>query len=324
VAAIGFFLAVSVKASMGPIALLCTLPLLGVRGGRGFVPVLVAAALALAGHLIYDLARFGNPLETGYGAQATPAAYTTPLLVGLYGLLISSGKGVLWFAPAIALALPGWNRMRRADSPGRRAAFGIAASWIAALALYATFEHWAGDGSFGPRYLVPLLPLAFLAVAFAIDRGSRALRRTAWVLGAFGLLVQIGGVSIHYGAEMREVGDYPYTRALNDPLFMSDSHFNPSRSPIREHWRMLLRNAGEHVRGAAPRLTGEGEADARVGIGAADQRRLLHALDYWWLYLLYAGLPVGLVAPLLVALLVATLAAALALRRAALVETRAA
>ena len=76
-AAIGFFLAVSVKASMGPIALVCTLPLLSVRGGRGFVPVLVAAGLALAGHLLYDLARFGNPLETGYGAQATLAAYTT-------------------------------------------------------------------------------------------------------------------------------------------------------------------------------------------------------------------------------------------------------
>jgi glycosyltransferase involved in cell wall biosynthesis len=323
-AAIGFFLAVSVKASMGPIALVCTLPLLSVRGGRGFVPVLVAAGLALAGHLLYDLARFGNPLETGYGAQATLAAYTTPLLVGLYGLLISSGKGVVWFAPAIALAVPGWNRMRHAEPSARRAAFGIAGAWLVALVLYATFEHWAGDGSFGPRYLVPLLPLAFLAVAWALDRGSRAVRRVAWMLGALGFVVQIGGVSIHYGAEMREVGDYPYTRALADPHFMSDSHFNPAFSPIAGHWRMLLRNAGEHLRGEAPRLTGEGEADARVGIGAADQRRLLHALDYWWLYLLYAGLPLGLVAPLLLVLMAVTLAAALALRRAATVEARAA
>jgi len=323
-AAIGFFLAVSVKASMGPVALVCVLPLLTIRGGRGIVPVLVAAALALAGHLLYDLARFGNPLETGYGAQATPAAYTTPLLVGLYGLLISSGKGVLWYAPAIALALPGWNRLRRSEPSGRRAAFGIAGAWLVALALYATFEHWAGDGSFGPRYLVPLLPLAFLAVAFAIDRGSRALRRAAWVLGALGLLVQIGGVSIHYGAEMREVGDYPYTRALNDPRFMSESHFNPAFSPIAAHWRMLLRNAGEHLRGAAPRLTGEGQADARVGIGAADQRRLLHALDFWWLYLLYAGLPLVMVAPLLLVLVAATVGAGLALRRVAIAEARAA
>ena len=323
-AAIGFLLAVSVKASMGPLALVCALPLLTIRGGRGFYPVLGAGALALAGHLLYDLARFGNPLETGYGAQATPAAYTTPLLVGLYGLLISSGKGVLWYAPAIALALPGWNRLRRSEPSARRAAVGIAGAWVVGLALYATFEHWAGDGSFGPRYLVPLLPLAFLAVAFALDGGSRATRRAAWMLGALGLLVQVGGVSVHYGAEMREVGDYPYTRALNDPRFMGESHFNPAFSPIAAHWRMLLRNAGEHLRGDAPRLTGEGEADARVGIGAADQRRLLHALDYWWLYLLYAGLPLRLVAPLLLVLIAVTMIAGLVLRRLATAEARAA
>ncbi len=77
-------------------------------------------ALALAGHAAYGWARFGSPFETGYGAQASPAAFTTPALVGLYGLLLSSGKGVAWFAPALWLApLGGWVATRRA---GRRAA----------------------------------------------------------------------------------------------------------------------------------------------------------------------------------------------------------
>ena len=39
-------------------------------------------------------------------------------------------------------------------------------------------------------------------------------------------------VKIHYGAEMREVGDYPYTRPLNDPRFMSESHFDPHQSAV--------------------------------------------------------------------------------------------
>src|SRR5204862_342052 len=81
------------------------------RPPRDWTPLAAALALALLGHLVYDLARFGNPFETGYGAQATLAAYTTPMVVGLYGLLISSGKGVLWFAPALSSAPWGWRAM---------------------------------------------------------------------------------------------------------------------------------------------------------------------------------------------------------------------
>jgi hypothetical protein len=141
------------------------------------------------------------------------------------------------------------------------------------------------------------------------------------VLGALGLLVQLGGVAIHFGAQMREAGDYPYTRALNDPRFMSDSHFNPRFTPILGHWRMAARNAREHLEGRAPRLTGEGEADARVGVGSADQERLLHALDFWWLYMGYAGLPAGPIA--LMALLLAGGVGFAAVRLRAAVEAEA-
>jgi hypothetical protein len=321
-AAVGLFVAISVKASMLPVALVCVAPLVFARPPRDWTPVIVALALAAAGHLAYDAARFGNPFETGYGAQATLAAYTTPLVVGLYGLLISSGKGVLWFAPALWAAPPGWLSMWRRPPEPRRAALAALAATLAALALYATFEHWAGDGSFGPRYLVPLLPLAFLPVAAALDGASRWGRRAIVALGALGLLVQIGGVSIHFGAQMREAGDYPYTRALNDPRFMSDSHFNPAFSPIAGHWRMLARNLGEHLRGDAPRLTGRGEADPRVGVGRGDQARLLHALDYWWLYMVYAGLPAAPIFLMALLLLAGAVFAARRLVAAANAETR--
>jgi len=303
IAAVGLFLAISVKASMLPIALLCISPVFVARPFKETRPLAIAFGLAVIGHLVYNAARFGNPLESGYGAQATPAAYTTPLLVGLYGLLISSGKGVMWFAPPLWLAPRGWKAMVKRPEGPRRAAIGALLAIAAALLIYGTFEHWAGDGSFGPRYLVPLLPLAFLAVAFALDGASKGVKTAAMVLGTLGLLVQLGGVSIHFGAQMREAGDYPYTRALADPRFMSDSHFNPRFSPILGHWNMVARNLGEHAHGQIPRLSGRGEIDERVGIGRGDQARMLHALDYWWLYMLYAGLPLWPIVVMMVLLI---------------------
>ena len=304
-AALGVAVAVSVKLSMLPLAIVCLWPLRGARRGD-LVPPLVFLTLALAGHAFYDQVRFGTPFETGYGTQAKPAAFSTPLPAGLYGLLLSSGKGIAWFAPMLWLAPSGWAAMRRARPESVRAATSVLVATGLALLGYAGFEHWAGDGSFGPRYLVPLLPLAFVPVAFLLDGAGAARKALAAALAIAGFAVQVGGVAVYFGAQMREAGDYPYTRALGDPRFMSESHFNPRFSPIAGHWRMLARNLREHLAHSAPRLAVAGEVDARLGVSGEDQRALLHALDFWWLYLLYAGMPRM---PVLVALLVLVLMA---------------
>ena len=270
-------------------------------GARGSRPAL-GLALALAGHAAYGVARFGTPFETGYGAQASAAAFTTPALVGLYGLLLSSGKGVAWFAPALWLAPRGWRAATRRAGRAPRALERADAGRAARLGR-------AGAVGGGAGALLPLPALggrrlvrAALPGAAAAARGScswpsrctapRARCGAARVaLGLAGLLVTLGGVGIYFGAQMREAGDYPYTLPLEDPRFMSDSHFNPRFSPIAGHWGMLVRNAGEHLRGERPRLTGLGAPDARLGLGAADQAALLHGLDFWWAYALYAGTP---------------------------------
>ncbi|MHC4911155.1 MAG: hypothetical protein ACYTF9_15720 [Planctomycetota bacterium] len=50
---------------------------------------------------VYNALRFGNPLDMGYAAYFEPMGglWETPLLEGVYGLLLSPGKGALLFAP---------------------------------------------------------------------------------------------------------------------------------------------------------------------------------------------------------------------------------
>jgi hypothetical protein len=191
-----------------------------------FALVLLVPAIALAG---LDLARFGNPLDTGYHLDGL-IALGHP--VGVLGLLLSPGKSLLLYAPPLGLAALGaWAFVRR-HGP---AAFVFVAVPLVYLAVFSTKGVWHGGG-WGPRYLVPALPFATCLALPLLERAfggaeravpglphsqpgvsgggiapatsrlvnrnaslgtDRALRRLVLALGVAGLGVQALGVAKH-------------------------------------------------------------------------------------------------------------------------------
>ncbi|MBI5837416.1 MAG: hypothetical protein HZB25_09235 [Candidatus Eisenbacteria bacterium] len=291
----------------------------GPRPARALLAALAPLAACAALLLFYNHARFGSWLESGYGYEQTASAYSTPLHVGLFGLLLSPGKGLLWFAPPLLLLFTAWPAFHRAHRAEAWTALGIV---VPSLLLNASFRAWGGDGSWGPRYLQPFVPLLALPVALWIAApASRAARRVAMALLVAGALVQWGGVSVYYGSYLRETGAYPYTRAFEDPRFLEDVHWVPNYSPIVGHWAMFRRNLGEHLRGEWPRVTlaqgADEAATQRIPLSGGDQARLLHGLDFWFLYPLYVGAAGPQLALAALAMLLAALAAGVAAWRVA-------
>ena len=90
--------------------------------------------------------------------------------------------------------------------------------------------------------------------------------------------------------------------------------------PIVGHWRMLSENLDAHVHGVVPTLGQGGDVDPRLGISPADQQALLRAIDLWWCYAAYAGIPRALLVLAVVALLVASFWAAARAVRSAVAE----
>ena len=262
------------------------------RERRRAAPLVAAAlpfAACLGAVLYYNYARFGTVGESGYGLEQTSRGFTTPLYSGLYGQLFSAGKGLVWFAPPLALLLWTWGRFARSH---RAEAWAILGMTVPSLVMNSAFRAWAGDGSWGPRYLIPFVPLLLVPVCVGVAYGA-VRRRWAALLLLAGLLVQWGGVSIYYGSYLREAGEYPYTRAFEDPRFLEDVHWVPNFSPIVGHWEMFRRNLAEHWRGAWPRVqvtdAPSGSAGERIALSPGDQTRMLHGIDFWFLYLIYVG-----------------------------------
>ncbi|MCL4238055.1 MAG: hypothetical protein KJ047_07370 [Anaerolineae bacterium] len=117
---------------------------------------LLAGALPFAAALLaHNALRFGDPLTTGYAGESFSAAPWT----GIGGLLLSPGKGIWLHAPPLLLSALLWPRFRRAHP-----ALGgfLALAWGVALPFYGMWWAWDGGWGWGPRLLVPLLPLSCL------------------------------------------------------------------------------------------------------------------------------------------------------------------
>lgn len=187
--------------------------------GVGLLPGL----LLLVG---YNLLRFGMVVATGYGSEKR--LFTTPLLEGLYGLLLSPGKSVFLFAPPILLALPGALLLWRRYPGVVLLALGMFAVHIG---LYARWIAWSG-GAWGPRFLLPTVPLLILLAGAAFDRhlASRRVgvgRVAAGLLGSIGFLGALGGVLVNFDTY------------LNMPVTEQRRVYEPLGTPLLVHWQIL-------------------------------------------------------------------------------------
>lgn len=162
-------------------------------------PVLLGVVVACVVHAEWNEWRFNaGPLQLGYEwgemlrkGEPPRAFLLSALPRGLVVLLLSPGKSLLLFAPPVVLAA--WRL-----GALWRAAPGVAAAWavglVVSLVAYGSYLYPEGGYCFGPRHLVPLLPLLLLPLAVGPAPGRRALVATL----AVGVPLQLLGVTVSF------------------------------------------------------------------------------------------------------------------------------
>ncbi len=228
---------------------------------------------------------FGNILSTGYARMDNP--FSNSIWVGIYGLLSSSGKSIFIYAPITLLVFWGFSKFY--DSHPLEAWFFISLV-VLFIVFHAKFIAWAGDGSWGPRYLIPILPLCIIMSAGWVQHvWDHHLKRIAIItLVLLGTMVQFGGNSVFYGSYLRHIKEFPYTKAFNDPEFLYRSHFVPNYSPAIGHWELFFLSLEKHANGEIGILK-IGNSENRIPLADSEHDKLIYLIDYWFMYLHYAG-----------------------------------
>ncbi len=116
---------------------------------------------------------------------------TTPyqILLRIYGQLLSPVKGLVFYMPIFVLAMFGlWNMRRR--HPFVTTGLGLA--FMALLGATSFYSVWYGGQSWGPRLLVPIIPIIMIPLAGLWDRLER------WPLRVLVLLLFLVSVSIQF------------------------------------------------------------------------------------------------------------------------------
>ena len=127
------------------------------RACLAFAGWLPFAALWLA----FEIVRFGRPFASYQGER-----FSHGVLDGLWRLTVGANKGLFLYFPLALLAVWGLARLAR-----ERRALALALGGFSLFLLVTTAAWWSWDGTsgWGPRLLVPLVPvLAALAVVGAV------------------------------------------------------------------------------------------------------------------------------------------------------------
>ncbi len=240
------------------------------RDWRKFLGPASASGLGAATYLLYNWLRFEDPTQFGGGDRFDVGNYFSPDLFKILGLLlISPGKGLLWFSPVAVLgAFVLWRH--RKNETGLLCIAGA----LGVLAIY--IGHPYGGWDWGGRFLVPAIPL--LCAALGTLRGRFA--AVAVVLVAFAAAMQIPTTVAFY--------ERAYAEALEEGVDLEQERWTPSESPLLRMWPAMVNQ-----------LQAARETDVDKGMleeaGTPSEsvldRSVFKVVALWWWMLPTAGVP---------------------------------
>ncbi len=224
------------------------------RTFRSLAPLFAAMIPAIAIFVTANYVRYHSFLDRGYA----DAGFDNNVALGLYGILLSSGKSIFLFSPPLILGCILWNKFAKREQLRYDAWFFLAVLGCQTI-LYAALWDWAGDDSWGVRFVIPGVMLMCIPI---VELAQRRIRILPFAVA--GVCVQLLATVISANDFLFIARSYQLERVAlyvggTNRVDFADIRFNPSYNQVNAQW-ILLR----HLLGIPPRPT-DPDIIARIG-----------------------------------------------------------
>jgi hypothetical protein len=201
-------------------------------GLSGFLPFLLA-------YVIFNNLRTskGGIKQIANIAESTisrvPPAYV--IVEGIWGLLFSAGKSIFLFSPLLLILVLFWFKLNKKLLPEIGAALILFFTYLWLIGTYLggpNFLVWHGDSSWGPRYLLAVLPLLLILVAHIYTKLDLKQKLFVFLpLVVLGLGINLLGILLPYQIRYRYL---PYDTWIGSTQFKASDYGNfiPRYSPV--------------------------------------------------------------------------------------------
>jgi hypothetical protein len=161
----------------------------------GIIVFFLFSVLPMAGLMALNRHYYGNMFNFGYGEEQRQ--FSTPILTGLAGLLLSPSKSIFVFSPLLILAFASFGSFFRSH---RVTAVFVLTIVITSLLFYARWHDWSGGWGWGPRLVVPAMIVGHvMLVDFVHNLGIRWPKRALFTaLLAVSLCINLLGALVWY------------------------------------------------------------------------------------------------------------------------------
>ena len=160
---------------IGLIIFIYSSTIFGKRSIKFLLPMLAVSSLLLA----YNYFAFDDPLKLSYDNHGvykqqigTDRGFSIPTLDAIINLTITPFKGLFVFSPILLMIFYGGLKLYYKNKLETKI---IALIFISYFILISSFWDYGGGWSYGPRYLIPILPFISLLLLPAFDSKEKIL-----------------------------------------------------------------------------------------------------------------------------------------------------
>lgn len=229
---------------------------------------------------LYNYYRFQNPFETGYTLAWTNTHGEDFILwsisnipEAILGFFISPAKGLLFFSPTIILAV---LLIKKFYLKNRRFANSILIFILIYVCLFSMNFAWEGSiWSFGPRYILPLIPLFYIPIT------ELKISKRIHLILIVALIAQVLTISVNYKRAVLE--QHELNEGIIEDRYVFELKNIPYLVQFKQLWNILPKNYQVSLVNYQPNTPWKKEKRLGSNQEVLNNSIEKNSINFWWI-----------------------------------------